>query len=93
MEKVETLTKMFEHNLYANLAVIDICKGLTDEQLAFETDGGFGAIKPTLAHLVRAEGGYIRRLSGVRLLAGRVWIRMHGAWLRFGIGRKRPGSD
>lgn len=65
----DLITKMFEFNLYANATLIRLCAGLTTEQLAYETNGGFGATLPTLAHLVAAEGGYIKRLTGSRFLS------------------------
>lgn len=60
----DTITHMFEYNMWANTRLIELCERLTAVQLAVETDGVFGRIHPTLVHLIRAEGGYIRRLAG-----------------------------
>ena len=59
-----TIEKMFEYNLWANTQMIELCRGLTEAQLAVETEGVFGRIQPTLVHLIRAEGNYLNRLTG-----------------------------
>lgn len=58
--------KLFEYNLWANLYVIGLCQELSEEQLGVELKGVFGRIKPTITHILQGEGGYIRRLTGVR---------------------------
>ena len=63
---INPIDNMFEYNLWANTQLIELCKGLTDEQLKVEVKGVFGQIHPTLVHLVRAEGGYLNRLIGNR---------------------------
>lgn len=63
---MNTLDKMFEYNLWANTALLELCMGLTEEQMAVVVDGVYGGIHPTLAHIVNAEGGYLRRLTGSR---------------------------
>ena len=63
------LDSMFEYNLWANTAIIDLCRTLTDEQLAFEIDGAYKGIRYFLAHIARAEGNYVKDLSGERLWA------------------------
>ncbi|MEM7114218.1 MAG: DinB family protein [Chloroflexota bacterium] len=64
--QAELLKKMFEYNLAANTRMIELCMNLSDEQLAVEAEGVYGQIKPLLVHTVRAEGGYIGRLTGKR---------------------------
>ena len=64
--QAELLKKMFEYNLAANTRMIELCMGLTDEQLAVEAEGVYGRIQPLLVHTVRAEGGYLGRLTGKR---------------------------
>lgn len=59
------ITNMFEYNLWANTRLIELCGQLTADQLTVEASGVFGRIQPTLVHLIRAEGGYLRRLTGV----------------------------
>lgn len=60
----KTLDKMFEYNLWANTTLIKICSNLDDEQLEFEIEGAYGGIRKFLIHIVQAEGGYIRRMTG-----------------------------
>ena len=64
--QIKLIDKMFEYNLWANTQLIELCSGLVDEQLEVEIEGGFGRIHPTLVHLIRAEGGYLNRLTGTR---------------------------
>jgi len=58
------LVTMFRHNLWANLALIDICATLDEAQLATTAVGTYGTIYDTLHHLVRAEQGYLFLLTG-----------------------------
>lgn len=63
MEKL--ISKIYEHNRWANLTLIDACENLTPEQLDSLDDVGFyGSIADTLNHLVSAEGRYVWRLQG-----------------------------
>ncbi len=63
--QVDTIIKMFEYNLWANTELIKVCTDLDDEQLAIEMKGVYGRIYPTLVHIIRAEGGYLRRIAGL----------------------------
>jgi uncharacterized damage-inducible protein DinB len=63
---VSLADKLFEFNLWANTQLIDLCAELDGEQLAVQAEGVYGNIQPTLAHIIRAEGGYIWRLTGAR---------------------------
>ena len=58
------LTKLFGHNAWANLKLLDFCEGLSDEQLDITAVGGFGSIRATLVHIVGAEVSYVRRVNG-----------------------------
>ena len=58
------LTTLFAHNLWANLALLDFCAGLSDAQLDATTIGGFGSIRDTLQHIIGAEVGYVERVNG-----------------------------
>lgn len=53
----------FRQNEWANLALIESCRALTDEQLDATVPGTFGSIRDTLQHIVSAEGGYAFRLG------------------------------
>jgi len=63
-DQVSLIDKMFEYNLWANKELITLCGTLSDEQLAVDVEGVYGRIQPTLVHIVRAEGGYLKRLTG-----------------------------
>lgn len=64
--QIKLIKKMYEYNLWANTGLIEICAGLSDEQLQVEAEGVYGRIHPTLVHLIRAEGAYVKRASGTR---------------------------
>ena len=55
---------MFHQNLWANLKLFEACEGLDDAVLDATVPGTYGSIRDTLIHLVRAEAGYFRRLTG-----------------------------
>ncbi len=65
-EQINPIDKMFAYNLWANTELIKLCSNLADEQLETEMAGVFGRIQPTLVHIIRAEGGYLNRLTGAR---------------------------
>jgi uncharacterized damage-inducible protein DinB len=58
------LTKLFDHNTWANLKLLNFCEGLSDAQLDTTAIGGFGTIRNTLLHIVGAEVSYVKRVSG-----------------------------
>ena len=58
------LEKLFEHNNWANLQIIQVCSALSDEQLdAAPQSATMGSIRSTLLHLVSAQQGYLRLLT------------------------------
>jgi len=58
------LEKIFEHNNWANLQILDACSALSDEQLdAAPQSATEGSIRSTLVHLVSAQFGYLRILT------------------------------
>jgi uncharacterized damage-inducible protein DinB len=58
------LVKLFEHNNWANLQIIQACSALNDEQLDAEPQSAmFGSIRQTLLHLVAAQRGYLALLT------------------------------
>jgi len=59
----QPLTNIFRHNLWANLRLLDCCRGLTDDQLDSAIEGTYGSIIDTLRHIVRAEPSYFSRIS------------------------------
>ncbi len=64
--QINLIDKMFEYNLWANTQLIKLCDKLSNEQLDMESEGVFGRIQPTLVHIIRAEGGYLARVTGSR---------------------------
>jgi uncharacterized damage-inducible protein DinB len=60
------LVELFHHNLWANLALIDLCLTLSDEILETNVPGTFGTIRDTLSHLAGTEEGYLSGLVGER---------------------------
>src|SRR5688572_359972 len=58
------LEKLFEHNNWANLQIIQACSALSDEQLDAEPQSATqGSIRSTLSHLVSAQQGYLSLLT------------------------------
>lgn len=55
---------LFAHNTWANVKLLDFCAQLNDEQLDTAAVGGYGSIRDTLQHIVRAEVGYVERVNG-----------------------------
>ena len=54
------LVKLFEHNNWANLQIIQACSTLSDEQLDAEPQTAtMGSIRLTLIHLVASQRGYL----------------------------------
>jgi uncharacterized damage-inducible protein DinB len=58
------LTKLFQHNTWANLKLLDFCESLTDEQLDATALGCFGSIRDTLLHIVDGEVDYVNLANG-----------------------------
>jgi len=58
------LVKLFEHNNWANLQIIQACSVLSDEQLDAEPRSATkGTIRRTLSHLVTSQQGYLSLLT------------------------------
>jgi len=58
------LVKLFEHNNWTNLRIIQACYALSDEQLDAEPQSVTkGTIRRTLVHLVSSQHGYLRTLT------------------------------
>jgi len=58
------LVKLFEHNNWANLQIIQACCALSDEQLDAEPQSVTkGSIRRTLVHLVSSQQSYLRTLT------------------------------
>ena len=58
------LVKLFEHNNWANLQIIQACAALSDERLDAEPQSVTkGSIRRTLVHLVSSQYSYLRTLT------------------------------
>jgi uncharacterized damage-inducible protein DinB len=58
------LEKIFEHNHWANLQILDACSALNDEQLDAEPHSATrGNIRLTLLHLVSSQRSYLANLT------------------------------
>ena len=58
------LEKLFEHNNWANLRIIEACSALSDEQLDAEPQSVTkGSIRRTVSHLVSSQQSYLRTLT------------------------------
>lgn len=58
------LLQALRYNRWANLRLLDVCAGLTEEQLQAGSPGTYGSIAATWQHLLAAEQRYLRRLVG-----------------------------
>ncbi len=63
MKFADTLTTLFQHNLWANLRLLEQCVALNREQLDVTLSGTYGSIHDTWQHLVTAEQSYFSRIS------------------------------
>ena len=59
-----TLTRIFDHNRWANEVLLEACRDLTADQLATSVAGTYGALGATLAHIASGEAFYTLLLSG-----------------------------
>jgi uncharacterized damage-inducible protein DinB len=56
--------RLFEHNNWANLRIIEVCSTLTDEQLDAEPRSATkGSIRATLMHLANSQQSYLSLLT------------------------------
>lgn len=58
------LEALLGHHVWATRALLDRCLELSPAELELATPGGYGSIRATLAHTVRADGRYLDRLLG-----------------------------
>ena len=83
------LPDFYKFNLWANLRLLDACAQLTDAQLDATIIGTFGSIRETLMHMLSAEEGYVRsltgkipttQLKGLSQIPGLDELRQHAQW-------------
>lgn len=58
------LSDFFKYNLWANLRLLDACAKLSEAQLDETMNGVFGSVRETLIHMLGAEEGYARSITG-----------------------------
>ena len=59
--------KLFEHNHWANLQILQVCATLSDEQLDAKPDATTkGSIRATLQHLIEAQQSYWTQMAGIQ---------------------------
>lgn len=58
------LTKLFQHNTWANLKLLDFCEPLSEEQLDATAIGCYGSIRETLLHIIEGEVDYVNLANG-----------------------------
>jgi uncharacterized damage-inducible protein DinB len=58
------LADAFDHHVWATLKILDVCDGLTDDQLSSTVPGTYGTILDTVRHTVGADRGYLFVESG-----------------------------
>jgi uncharacterized damage-inducible protein DinB len=60
------LSRLFEHNNWANTLVMEACSKLTDAQLDAQPQSATkGTIRETLSHFVRAQQNYLRHITRI----------------------------
>ncbi len=55
----------FEQNRWGNERLLEVCGGLSDEQLDATGVGVYGSIREMLLHLLSSEQFYLERATGV----------------------------
>jgi uncharacterized damage-inducible protein DinB len=61
------LQDAFGHHGWATLRLLDVCSGLSDEQLARPIPAIYGGVLATLRHIVGADAWYLFVLTGGRV--------------------------
>src|SRR5438552_1008129 len=74
----ETLLYLLRHNVWATNELLDVCRGLSPEQLNAPGSATYGSIIETFDHLVDADGGYLSCLGGPQTPWGAA--RPEGFW-------------
>lgn len=54
----------FEHHVWANSALLDVCDSLSEEQLSESVPAIYGNILDTMRHLIGADQSYLNVLTG-----------------------------
>ena len=70
------IADLYRQNEWANIVLLDACRGLSEEQLDTTVQGTYGSIRETLIHIVDSEIGYAIRPAD----AGLERIEPGGQW-------------
>lgn len=60
----DAVLRSTRHEVWADLKLLAFCAELSPERLAWTVPGTYGPIHNTLQHIVRAQRGYLWRLTG-----------------------------
>lgn len=60
-----TMIEFFQYTHWANQELLRICIGLSDELTSTPIPGTYGSIRETFAHMLKAEGSFLKRIHGV----------------------------
>lgn len=63
MASAPIFSDAFAHHVWATEQLIDVCAGLTSEQLATPAPGTYGPILETLQHLVQSDSWYLSQFA------------------------------
>lgn len=72
--KIEEIQSLFAYNCWANARLLRVIGSLHDEQLSAEIESSFPSILETIAHIVGAEWGWLRRWKGESPTALPDWL-------------------
>lgn len=59
-----TLLEFIRYNTWANQQLLRACQALSEAQLTAENPGGYGSLRATWRHVLRAEADYLGRITG-----------------------------
>jgi uncharacterized damage-inducible protein DinB len=59
-----TVVEFLRYDLWANQALLAICKDLSRDQLTAPIPGAYGSVLETFGHMLYAEADYIQRITG-----------------------------
>ena len=65
MPTPDMMDDLYAYNDWANAKVIELCDGLTDEQLDAPRPIGFGTLRATIFHILTAEEVWLERWKSV----------------------------
>lgn len=60
-----TMIELFQYNHWANQELLGICIRLSDEIITASIPGSYGSIRDTIAHILKAEISFLKRIHEV----------------------------